>query len=125
VLVEDHAAVRQLYAIALRARGWSVVERPSAAGLLQLLREKPVEAVVIDWTLPGQSGFEALWAIKRDPQLRHIRVLVLTAHYASAEKARALAVGAEHFLEKPLHPELLADVLERRGGRPAPTQSPR
>jgi DNA-binding response OmpR family regulator len=114
LLVEDHAPVRELYATALRARGWMVIERPNARGLLRLLYEQPVEALVIDWTLPGPSGFEALLAIKRDPRLRHVRVLMLTAHHASTEKARALAAGAEYFLEKPLRPDLLADALERR-----------
>jgi two-component system phosphate regulon response regulator PhoB len=112
VLVEDHAPVRELYAAALRARGWHVIERASARGLKRLLREQAVEALVIDWTLPGPSGFDALAEVKRDPRLRHIRVLMLTAHHASTEKARALAAGAERFLEKPLHPDLLADALD-------------
>ena len=106
--------MRELYAQALRARGWRVIERPSAVDLLRLLREVAVEALVIDWSLPGPSGLEALTALKRDPQLRHIRVIMLTAHHASSDKQRALAAGAERFLEKPLLPDTLADALDRR-----------
>jgi CheY-like chemotaxis protein len=112
VLVEDHAPVRRLYATALRARGWRVIERPNARDLLPLLRLHPVAALVLDWSLPGPSGLEALVAVKRDMKLRHIRVFLLTAHHASTEKARALAAGAERFLEKPLLPDALADALE-------------
>lgn len=124
VLVEDHAPVRELYATALRGRGWRVVERASAVGLSQLLYDMPVDAIVLDWGLPGPSGLEALAIIKRDPALRHLRVLMLTAHHTSAERARALAAGAERFLEKPLAPDALAAALERRHADVADDESP-
>ncbi len=113
VLVEDHAPVRTLYALALRAAGWRVVERPSAVGLLACLRRERPEALVLDWTLPGPSGLEALVAVKRARDLGPVRVVLLTAHYASSDRARALAAGAEQFLEKPLAPDALVAALER------------
>jgi DNA-binding response OmpR family regulator len=112
VLVEDHAPVRGLYAIALRMAGWRVIERPSAQGLLTLLHHERAEAVVMDWTLPGKSGFEALRAIKRDLRVRHVRVFILTAHSASSLRDQALAAGAELFLEKPLPPDALLVALD-------------
>ena len=66
ILVEDHAPVRELYAEALRGAGWRVIERPSAQGLLTLIRHEAADAVVVDWTLPGPSGLDALRAIKQD-----------------------------------------------------------
>jgi len=114
ILVEDHAPVRELYAHALRAAGWHVIERPSAQGLLTLLRHQRIDAVVIDWTLPGKSGLEALAAIKRDRVIRHVRVIILTAHSASSLRAEAIAAGAEQFLQKPLPPDALLAALEQR-----------
>jgi two-component system phosphate regulon response regulator PhoB len=112
VLVEDHAPVRELYAAALTAAGWRVIERPSAQGLLTLLRHEDAHAAVIDWTLPGKSGLEALQAIKGDKETRHVRVIVLTAHSASSLREQALAAGAERFLEKPLRPDALLAALD-------------
>lgn len=112
IVVEDHAPVRELYAIALRGAGWRVVERPSAQGLLTLIRHERADAVVMDWTLPGKSGLEALQAIKRDPRTRHVRVIILTAHSASSLRDAALAAGAELFLEKPLRPDALLTALD-------------
>jgi CheY-like chemotaxis protein len=112
VIVEDHAPVRELYAEALRGAGWRVIERPSAQGLLTLIRHEAADAVVIDWTLPGPSGLEALRAIKHDSSTRHVRVLVLTAHSASSLREAALAAGAEVFLEKPLRPDALLTTLD-------------
>src|SRR6476469_440114 len=107
IVVEDHAPVRELYAEALRGAGWRVVERPSAQGLLTLIQYERAEILVIDWTLPGKSGLEALQAVKRHPKPRHVRVIVWTAHTASSLREAALAAGAEHFLEKPLRPDVL------------------
>jgi len=112
VLVEDHAPVRQLYAVALRGAGWRVVERASAQGLLTLICHEQAEAVVMDWTLPGKSGLEALQAIKDDAKTRHVRVILLTAHSASSLRDAALAAGAELFLEKPLRPDALLRALD-------------
>ena len=112
ILVEDHAPVRELYAVALRGAGWRVIERASAQGLLTLIRHERADALVIDWTLPGKSGLEALQAVKRDPKTRHVRVFVLTAHTASSLRDAALAAGAELFLEKPLRPDALLAALD-------------
>lgn len=122
VVVEDHAPVRELYAEALRGAGWRVIERPTAQGLLTLLRHERADVAVVDWTLPGKSGLEALRAIKRDPRVRHVRVLVLTAHSASSLRAAALAAGAEQFLEKPLRPDALLAALES-GESPSASQA--
>lgn len=112
ILVEDHAPVRELYAVALRGAGWRVIERASAQGLLTLIRHERADALVIDWTLPGKSGLEALQAVKRDARTRHVRVIVLTAHTASSLRDAALAAGAELFLEKPLRPDALLAALD-------------
>jgi two-component system, OmpR family, phosphate regulon response regulator PhoB len=112
IVVEDHAPVRELYAEALRGAGWRVIERSSAQGLLTLIRYEAADAVVMDWTLPGKSGLEALRAIKRDPRTRHVRVILLTAHSASSLREAALAAGAELFLEKPLRPDALLTALD-------------
>ena len=112
VLVEDHAPVRELYAEALRAAGWRVIERPSATGLLTVIRHENAAAVVVDWTLPGPSGLDAVLAIKENRATRHVRVIVLTAHSASSLRAQALAAGAELFLEKPLRPDALIHALD-------------
>ena len=113
ILVEDHAPVRKLYAEGLRAEGWRVLERPSAQGLVALVMREvtSVVAVVLDWTLPGDSGVMALQALKREPATRHVRVLMLTAHSSARLRARALAAGAEQFLQKPLRPRELLDAL--------------
>jgi two-component system phosphate regulon response regulator PhoB len=112
LLVEDHAPVRELYADVLAAAGWRVIERPNARRLTAaLLRMPALEVVVIDWTLPGPSGLDALRAIKRHPALRHLRVFVLTAHSTRALARETLAAGAERFLQKPLHPEKLLAAL--------------
>jgi two-component system, OmpR family, phosphate regulon response regulator PhoB len=112
IIVEDHAPVRELYAEALRGAGWCVIERASAQGLLTLIRYEKADVVVMDWTLPGKSGLEALRAIKSDRDTRHVRVILLTAHSASSLREAALAAGAELFLEKPLRPDALLTALD-------------
>jgi two-component system cell cycle response regulator len=113
IIVEDHALVRELYADAMRRAGYRVIERPTARDLVELVRREQPRAVVLDVSLPGESGLEACRKLKDDPTTRHTRVILLTAH-ASLETARAAAeAGAEQFLLKPLPPVALFAAIER------------
>jgi DNA-binding response OmpR family regulator len=114
VLVEDHALVRELYADAMRHVGYRVIERPDARDLGEIVRREQPLCIVLDVSLPGPSGLVACRAIKRDREIAHTQVVLLTAH-ASLEVARAAAeAGADQFLVKPIPPVELFAAIERR-----------
>jgi len=60
------------------------------------------DLVLLDLNLPKRSGHEVLAAIKRDPRLRGIPVVVLTSSAAEADMARSRALGADGYVTKPV-----------------------
>ena len=80
------------------------------AGVAQAEKEQP-DLILMDISLPIMDGYEATRTIKANPNLKHIPIVALTAHAMSGDKEKALAIGCDDYLAKPLDEELLFETL--------------
>lgn len=106
LLADDNAADVALLTDVLAVQGAPVAIQTArdgveALGLLRAsARERP-DVVLLDLNMPRMGGLEALAAIKSDPALRHLPVLVLTTSDAPEDIRRAYDLGATSYLTKP------------------------
>lgn len=78
-----------------------------------LFRNAPrPEVVVLDLKLPRVSGHAVLGAIKLDPELRSIPIVVLTSSHAPRDQERSYDLDADHYVTKPVGIEVLAGELK-------------
>ena len=71
-----------------------------------------VDLVLLDMRMPGLSGLEVLDWIRRHPDLRYTRVVLLTAAASNDEKVQALSAGADDYITKPYYmQELLLSLI--------------
>ncbi|MDN5848195.1 MAG: phosphate regulon transcriptional regulator PhoB [Nitrococcus sp.] len=112
LLIEDEAAIREMVAMSLLARGsYSVHQADSGEAGLALLEVLVPDLVLLDWMLPGMSGIEFARRLKKHPTHREIPIIILTARGEEEDKVRGLEVGADDFVTKPFSPrELLARI---------------
>jgi CheY-like chemotaxis protein len=78
------------------------------------------EVVVLDLKLPRVSGHAVLGAIRVDPDLRAIPVVVLTSSYAPRDQERSYDLEADHYVTKPIGLDMLAGelrIIESLAGR--------
>ncbi len=78
------------------------------------------EIVVLDLKLPRVSGHAVLGAIRVDPELRSLSVVVLTSSYAPRDQERSYDLEADHYVTKPVGLEVLAGelrIIEALAGR--------
>jgi two-component system, chemotaxis family, response regulator Rcp1 len=129
LLVEDNAADVRFFREALHMAGirhqLSVVTNGEDA--LAFLhrhghyRSAPrPEVIVLDLKLPRVSGHAILGAIRVDPELRSIPVVVLTSSYASRDLERSYDLEADHYVTKPVGLDVLAGelrIIEALAGR--------
>ncbi len=110
LLVEDNPADARLVQEALveRALDAALFWMPSGEQALAFLRHDAAQSaalmpdlVLLDLNLPGLSGHEVLAAIKQDPSLLHIPVVVLTSSSAPADVRAAYRAHANAYLVKP------------------------
>ena len=115
--VEDDPANRKLMAeIIGRVPNLTMVSAGSAETGLELARERKPDVIVMDISLPGANGFEALKRLREMEQTRHVPVIALTANAMPGDLERGAQAGFHRYLTKPVDiDEVLAaieDALE-------------
>ena len=83
------------------------------AEFLKLVPVLMPAAIITDIHSPGMDGLEFLQALKADPDLDHIPVIIASAYTDLERWCRAMRLGAAEYLEKPFDFEELSEVLER------------
>ena len=119
LVVEDIAHVRDLIAVQLRLRGYTVITARDGQEALELIAQDKPAIVISDILMPRVDGFALAHKIRSDPQTAGIPLLLLSATYVSAEDERfALGVGAIRFLPKPVEgDDLLVAVADALTGQ--------
>ncbi|MGH3132642.1 MAG: response regulator [Gaiellaceae bacterium] len=113
LICDDEQAVRALVRAALAAEGYELYEACDGDELVSCARSLQPDVIILDMTMPGGSGLEALAVLRRDPGLPQPRVILATAWAGMAEESAADAVGVDRFLTKPFTiGELRATVRE-------------
>ncbi len=113
LLIEDEANILEALRFILERDGWTVLTHANGATALERIREARPDAVVLDVMLPGCSGFDVLRAMRADPELAAIPVLILTAKGQQRDRERAESYGASRFMAKPFaNSELVAALNE-------------
>jgi signal transduction histidine kinase/CheY-like chemotaxis protein len=118
LVIDDDETVRDLMDRFLVKEGFSVITAASGIEGLRRAREAHPAAITLDVMMPDLDGWTVLAALKGDPALADIPVILVTI---VDEKARGFALGATDYMVKPIDRERLASVLRTLcGDRPAP-----
>ncbi|HSI94268.1 MAG TPA: ATP-binding protein [Jiangellaceae bacterium] len=107
LVVEDSLINRLALARGVENEGHRVLQASDGREALEILGRDGVEMVLLDLLMPEVDGFEVLAAMGRDPALREIPVLVISAVEANEDIARAIEMGAIDCLPKPFDPVML------------------
>lgn len=111
LVVEDEPDINELIQINLRHAGFEVLTNQDAEGARQTLLDIRPDVVLLDWVLPGMSGFQLLRHMRSDSRWRDMPVIMLTARSDEVDMISALEVGADDYIVKPFSPrELVARV---------------
>jgi len=111
LVVEDEAALVTLLRYNLEREGFRVAEASNGEDALVLVEEEAPEVILLDWMLPLMSGIEVCRRFRRQPKLRHVPIIMLTAKGEESDKVRGLDSGVDDYVTKPFSPaELIARI---------------
>jgi DNA-binding response OmpR family regulator len=113
LVVDDSPAVRHLIADALSRQGFAVAVADDGQAALERAREERFDMIVTDYDMPRLNGFELVHALKRDPKLRELPTLMLTARDTRRDQAQMRAVGLTSYLVKPFSVDKCIAIVER------------
>jgi two-component system chemotaxis response regulator CheY len=114
LVVDDSRAVRMILSKTLRELGYEVGEAADGREALDLIgRDKRGFSLMLaDWNMPVVNGFELLCAVRRDPELAALTVVMVTTETEIEHMTAALEAGANEYVMKPFTREILVEKLQ-------------
>ena len=111
LIVDDMPANVKLLEDLLGFHGYEVEAATSGEEALEAIRGRTPDLVLLDILMPGISGYDVCRAVRADPRLAMLPVVMVTALEDREERVKGLDAGADDFLSKPINPpELVARV---------------
>jgi two-component system, OmpR family, response regulator MtrA len=108
VVADDDADIRDLISFKLQQDGHEVIAVGDGAAAVETCRREVPDLAVLDVTMPGMGGLDVVRALRLDPSLAEVPVILLTAHTRKSDIERGLTAGADDYLAKPFSPRELA-----------------
>src|SRR6188768_1903506 len=113
LVIEDEADVVDLLRYNLSRAGFQVLIATDGLQGLEMARKNRPHIVVLDLMLPGMDGRAVCKALKKDPEMAEMPVVMLTAKGEPEERVHGLEIGADDYVTKPFSPREL--VLRLQG----------
>jgi CheY-like chemotaxis protein len=116
LIADDEPSLRLLVSATIASDEYEVVEAVDGDEAWGLICRHRPNVVLLDVQMPGRTGLELARAIRNDPDLSKISVILLTSKAQQADIEAGLAAGADRYLTKPFSPLELLRVVEQAVG---------
>lgn len=114
LIVDDFSTMRRIIKNLLRDLGFTnTFEADDGATALPMLKDGDFEFVVTDWNMPIMQGIDLLKAIRKDPKLKHLPVLMVTAEAKREQIIEAAQAGVNGYIVKPFTAGTLKEKLDK------------
>ena len=111
LIIDDEEDYRVIIEEVLLGAGFDVRAAKDGMEGLEMLKRAPADVVLVDWMMPKMDGEQFSRAMRAEPALREIPVIMLSVKQTADEELEALHFGVDDFVVKPFKAaELLARV---------------
>ena len=114
LIVDDFSTMRRIIKNLLRDLGFNnTVEADDGSTALPVLQGGGIDFLVTDWNMPGMSGLELLQAVRADPALAKMPILMVTAEAKREQIILAAQAGVNGYVVKPFTAAVLKEKIEK------------
>lgn len=114
LVVEDSPTMRQLIVFALkRIRGFQIVEANDGVDGLKKLSAEKFDLILTDINMPIMDGLKLVSMVRNDPNYKDTPIIVITTEGATEDRERALALGANEYITKPIQTMKILDTVKK------------
>ncbi len=112
LVVEDSPTMRQLITFAMkRIPNARVIEATDGVDALKKLSSEKVDLILADINMPVMDGLKLVSLVKNNQSYKDIPVIIITTEGAREDRERALAIGANAYLAKPIQTQELIKLV--------------
>jgi two-component system response regulator MtrA len=112
LVADDDVDIRELVEFKLSTLGHDVVAVADGAAAIKACQAERPDLAVLDVMMPGVSGLDAIRAIRADPALADLPVILLTARAQESDVETGFDSGADDYITKPFSPRELASRVQ-------------
>jgi two-component system chemotaxis response regulator CheY len=114
LVVEDSPTMRQLIVFALkRIRGFQIVEANDGVDGLKKLSAEKFDLILTDINMPIMDGLKLVSMVRNDPSYKDTPIIVITTEGATEDRERALALGANEYITKPIQTMKILETVKK------------
>lgn len=114
LIVDDFSTMRRIIKNLLRDLGFTnTTEADDGNSALPLLQSSNFDFLITDWNMPGMTGIELLKAVRADPKLANLPILMVTAEAKREQIIEAAQAGVNGYVVKPFTAAALKDKIEK------------
>lgn len=114
LVVDDFSTMRRIIKNLLRDLGLTnVLEADDGQTALPILKQGSIEFLITDWNMPGMTGIDLIRAVRADPKLAHIPVLMVTAEAKREQIIAAAQAGVNGYVVKPFTAAVLKEKIDK------------
>lgn len=107
LIIEDEVDIAELIAFNMERAGFKThVANDGLSGIKAILEHTP-DIIILDVMMPKMDGTQVLKAVRNDPTVKHIPIIMLTAKGQTEDKIKALEDGVDDYITKPFSPKEL------------------
>lgn len=113
MVVDDSVTMRKVTGRVLERHNFEVATAKDGLDALERMAEVVPDLMLLDIEMPRMDGYELASAMKADPRLRNVPIIMITSRTGDKHRQRAFEIGVERYLGKPYQEhELLRNVFE-------------
>ncbi|WP_238375925.1 chemotaxis response regulator CheY [Ectothiorhodospira magna] len=114
LIVDDFSTMRRIIKNLLRDLGYNnTAEADDGNTALPMLQNGNYDFLVTDWNMPGMPGIDLLRAVRADPRLKDMPVLMVTAEAKREQIVEAAQAGVNGYIVKPFTAETLKEKINK------------
>ncbi len=113
LLADDSVTIQKVVGISFASEDVELVTVDNGDAAIERARALRPSLVMADVVMPGKNGYEVCEALKADPALRHIPVLLLTGTFEAFDEERARRCGAAGHISKPFEAQVLVQRVKQ------------
>ena len=112
IVVDDDAIAGDLSSILLREVGYEVEQITDSLTAIEAIKAARPVAVILDMMMPGLDGLTLCRMIKADPDLKGIKVAIVTGKSFKEDIERAAKLGADAYIVKPYKSQIFVRAIQ-------------
>ena len=118
LVMDDEESIRRAMRAYLERHAYATVEADTVDAAVEIMRTRPVNAVILDVRLPGtRTGLDALGELRRMPELVAVPVLIVTGSILTEEEEHQVTRQRAHVVYKPEGFDTIVNFLDQLTGR--------